>query len=178
MKNILVSPDNLLDFFEDSRSDMRDSMILVAEDEDENTSIYITLDDAYLFYPKLVIEIGDEVDDEQVYFRDEMFLAAYEEAINTYLTTEEDLTMCQTDEDRVKVVDSRFNAYLTELLQNAPEDEGLTNEDFDDLQDLIHRKLFEDYGIEVVYPTPMYTNTGEIIVVQHPYTEEEYEGEE
>lgn len=181
MKNILVQPDALIDYFNDKREELKDAQILVAEDTDENTSIYITLDDRFSYYPRLIIEIGDEVDDAQTFYKDDAFLLAYEDAIATYLTDEEyddEYVMAPSDAERVKVVDSRFNAYLTELLQCAPEDESLTDEDFADLQDVIFRKLFEDFGIEVVYPTAMYTPQGDIIVVQHPYSELELEEED
>ena len=177
MKNIIVHPDALVSYFDEHRAELKDSMILVAEDKDENTAIYITLDDKYNYYYRLVIEIGDEVDDSEVYYQEMTFVTAYEDAIDTYLTEndDEEFVYAPTDADRIKVVDSRFNAYLTELLQNSPEDESLTDEDFADLQDVVFRKLFEDYGIEVVYPTAMYTQTGDIIVVQHPYSEIDFE---
>lgn len=177
MRNILVQPDALIDYFDEHRADMKDTQILIAEDKEENTAIYITLDDQYAFYPRLIIEIGDEVDDAQTFYKDADFVSTYEDTITLYLNADNDegFVYAPTDADRIKVVDSRFNAYLTELLQSSPEDESLTDEDFADLQDVVFRKLFEDYGIEVVYPTAMYTPNGDIIVVQHPYSEFDFE---
>lgn len=178
MKNIIVKPEDLSDFFDSHLAEMADTTLLIAEDKDENTEIYLTCDDTYAFYPHIVIEIGGEVDDEETFYNNDDAVMFYEDSIETYLSGEEEGELDELDLMRINDVDSRFRSYLTELLECDPEDESLTDEDLNDLQDKVFRALFEDYGIEVKYPMVLMTQNNSTIVVQHPYSEQDYADEE
>lgn len=187
MVNIIVPPEELVEYFLDNYMFLRDNLALIAKSDDGSAEIYLT---EHREKPVFQVELdGKEVHGRVVMTAQEAE-EEYRKIIYIYLSDEDDYV--QDDEvlvedyedpgfeepkfnevqvDRLTDISCAIDDLVTVLIEGDPEKHGIQHCDLMELAENVAKFLHDKWGFSVWMPMVMESG-GELFIEEFPYADD------
>lgn len=152
--SVSVKPDELWGYFQANKEALKEKYLLVADDPEEDTEIYLTEEEGMPFF---LVEIGGNYEAEVASTSKEIAEEYYASLLTLYITEYSDTSgdgeiFSKKELDRLDDIQEAAEQFLYVLIGASLSDVGIEEKDIDDIVYLVEEFLCENYRIPVYHP--------------------------